>query len=112
VSEPVRVEHRIGVQAPAEVIWECIADISRWPEWNPLYPKAEGQLRIDTKLELTQALPGEKPRVIRPTIVDWVPNEQILWRMRSWAGMLRSIRYIEIEALTETGCIFSNGEIF
>ena len=108
----VRIEHRIGVQAPAETIWEVLADIERWAHWNPLYPKAEGRLRIGAPLTLEVALPDRKPQTIRPVIIDWIPNEQIHWRLSAMGGLVRTTRYLEIEKLTETGCIFSNGEIF
>ena len=39
---PVKLEHRIGVQAPAEVIWESLFDVPGWEGWNPLYPRAAG----------------------------------------------------------------------
>jgi hypothetical protein len=108
----VKIEHRIGVQAPAEAIWSVLADIERWPDWNPLYPKAEGQLKIGAPLTLDVALPDRKPRTIRPVIADWIPNEQIHWRLTALGGLVRATRYLEIEKLTETGCIFSNGELF
>jgi hypothetical protein len=107
-----KIEHRLGVRAPAEAIWALIADIARWGAWNPLYPRASGTLRIGTRLELDLVLPGRASRAIRPVIVDWVPNEQMIWRLSMFGGLLRSTRYLEIEALTETGCIFSNGEMF
>ncbi len=107
-----KLEHRIGVNAPASVIWEILADIARWGEWNPLYTSAEGELRIGATLTLTVVLPGETPQVIRPVIVDWVPDDQIHWRLSALGGMIRSIRYIEIEVLGETSCILSNGELF
>jgi hypothetical protein len=108
----VKLEHRIGVRAPAEVIWDAIRDIEGWRDWNPLYPRVEGQLRIGAQLEVEVALPRQKPRTIRPVIIDWVPNDQIHWRVSMLGGLVRTTRYIEIEALTETGCIFSNGELF
>ncbi len=111
-SGPPRIEHRIGVQAPAEVIWEIIADIPGWADWNPLYPKAQGNLRIGEVLTLTLALPGEAPQIIQPEIVDWVPNDQILWKLSMLRGLVRSVRFIEIEILGPTNCIISNGEIF
>ena len=46
-----RVEDRIGVQAPAEVIWDVIYDLERWAEWNPTYPKASGVIRIGVKCD-------------------------------------------------------------
>ncbi len=108
----VRIEHRIGVQAPAEAIWAVISDIAAWKDWNPLYPRAEGSLRIGATLDLDLALPGQPTRAINPVILDWVPNDQIHWRLSMLGGLVRTIRYIEIEILTETGCIFSNGEVF
>ena len=108
----VKIEHRLGIQASPEAIWALIADIDGWARWNPLYPKAEGAIRIGSPLTLELALPGRKPQTIRPVVVDWVPNEQILWRLSMLGGLLKSTRYLEIEQLTETGCIFSNGELF
>ena len=105
-----RIEHRIGVAAPADTIWELLADVERWPEWNPLYPQASGKLGIGAALKLRETLPGRPPRQLAPVVVDWEPNAQILWREN---GVLaRTMRYIEIEALTETGCIFANGAFF
>ena len=104
-----RVEHRIGVATPPDAIWEVLADLSGWTAWNPLYPRAEGRLLIDAKLSLDEKLAGEAPRRIEAQVVDWVPNSQIHWRE---TGLLRSAtRYLEIEKLTEEGCIFSNGVV-
>ena len=108
----VKLEHRLGVRAPAETIWAVIADIDRWPEWNPLYPRAAGVIRIGAPLELELALDGQSPRAIRPVIKDWVPNEQLHWRLSMVGGLVRSTRYIEIEQLVDNACIFSNGELF
>ena len=109
---PLKLEHRIGVQTPTEAIWPMLADIAGWPAWNPLYTKAEGKLAFDSVLTLEVAVPGEPRRTIRPTITDWTPNEQIIWRLSLYGGLLRSTRYIEIESLGEESSIFSNGEIF
>jgi hypothetical protein len=108
----VKIEHRVGVMAPPEVVWSVISDIAAWPAWNPLYPKAEGTLRIGAQLTLELVLEGRKPQTIKPVILDWVPNEQIHWRLNLLSGLVKSTRYMEIEKLTETGCIFANGELF
>ncbi len=107
-----RLEHRIGVAAPAARIWEVLADLPGWSDWNPLYPAAKGTLRIGEALDLTLAVPDEKPEPLRATVVDWVPDGQLVWSSKFGGGLVRSVRYFEIEALTETGCIFSNGETF
>lgn len=107
----LRIEHRIGVQAPAEVIWEVISDLGSWETWNTLYPKASGEIRIGSVLDVTLALPGQSPQQIRPTVLEWVPNEQLHWRLTMLGGLVRTIRYFEIETLAEESCIVSNGEI-
>jgi hypothetical protein len=109
---PLKIEHRIGVLTPAGAIWPMIADINGWGAWNPLYPKARGEVQFGAELELEVALPGEAPRTIRPKVVDWTPNEQIIWKLSMMGGLVRSTRYIEIETLDNGNCIFSNGEIF
>ena len=107
-----RVEDRIGVQAPAEVIWEIVHDLSRWHEWNPTYIQAEGQIRIGETLTMTLALPGEPHQVIKPKVLEWVPNEQLHWRLTFMGGLIKTLRYVEITPLSEAGCIVDNGEIF
>jgi len=108
----LRIEHRIGVQAPPEVIWELIYDIAGWSDWNPLYVKAEGQVRIGSELILTMVLPGEQPQVIRPVVLEWVPNDQLHWKLRMMGGLINNTRFIEIEQLDVENCIVSNGELF
>lgn len=108
----LRIEHRIGVQAPPEVIWEIVHDLPRWGDWNPTYPRAEGAIRIGETLSVTLALPGQPRQELKPVIMDWVPNEQLHWRLSMLGGMIRTLRYIEIQALHDSGCIVDNGELF
>lgn len=108
----VRVEDRIGIQAPAEVIWEIVYDLERWREWNPTYTEASGQVKIGETLTLTLALPDQPSQVIQPKVIDWVPNEQLHWRLSFMGGLIKTLRYMEITALSEHGCIVDNGEIF
>ncbi len=108
----LRLEHRIGVRAPASEIWRVLADLDGWSAWNPMYPKAAGILRIGTRLSLTESVPGQPPDDIDPEVVDWVPDSQILWRHKTLGGLVRRLRYLEIEKLTDDGCIFSNGEVY
>lgn len=107
-----KIESRIGITVPAEVVWEAISDLATWHEWNPLYPRAEGILRLGERLKLTLALPREEPREFTAPLVDWVPNEQILWADTVARGWVKTVRFIEVETLTAQSCIFSNGEQF
>lgn len=108
----VKLEHRLGIKAPASVVWEIISDLPAWPEWNPIYPEAQGVIGFGEALTLTLALPGRKASVIRPRVLDWAPDEAIHWKLSMLMGLVDTTRYLEIEKMSETGCIFSNGEIF
>jgi hypothetical protein len=106
------VEHRIGVQAPAEVVWEVVSEFETWHHWNPLYRRAEGQMKIGTALTLEQHLPGRPATVIAPIVQDWVPYEQLHWRSTRLGGFVTAIRYLEIENMGPRNSTFSNGELF
>lgn len=108
----VKLEHRIGIQAPAEAVWALIADVPRWPTWSGLYSQAKGVVRIGERHEVMVNLRGQKPVKVTSTVIDWVPNEQLHLDIRMFGGLMRSIRYFEIEELTPAACIFANGEMF
>lgn len=107
-----RIEDRIGVHAPAEVIWDVIYDLPSWSEWNPTYPRAEGEVKIGNVLTLDLALPGQDRQQIKARVLDWVPNEQLHWELKLLGGLIRTLRYIEISPLVDEGCIVDNGELF
>jgi hypothetical protein len=107
-----RIADRVGIQAPAEVIWDVLYDLPRWSEWNPTYPRAGGEIRIGQMLEMTLALPGQGEQAIRGKVLDWVPNEQLHWQVSLLGGMIRTLRYLEIETLAPGSCVVDNGEIF
>ena len=107
-----RIENRIGIAAPAPVVWEVLADLPRWGEWNTMYPEVSGRLAIGETLSAKLVIPGEKPETVKPVILDWVPNEQLVWNLKVGGGLIRTTRWFEIEALTEEGSIVSNGELF
>jgi hypothetical protein len=104
----IRIEHRVGVLAPADRVWEVVSHLEHWHGWNPAYPEAAGKISIGGALTLTEALPHLEPVTITPTVVDWVPNEQLLWRLKEGPFASR-LHYFEIEPLSEQGSIFAVG---
>jgi hypothetical protein len=108
----LRIEDRIGIQAPAEVIWEVVSDLAKWSEWNPTYPRAEGEIRIGSILSVDLLLPGQSTQELKPRVLDWVPNEQLHWELKLMGGLIKTLRYIEITPLAESGCVVDNGEFF
>lgn len=109
---PIRIEHRIGVAAPPHRVWEIIADLDRWPEWNPHNPEVTGRIAFGGSLDIVEALQGEPPRRAQVLISDWTPDIQLVWDDKRGL-MAKSRRYFELEPLGDgEACILANGEIF
>jgi hypothetical protein len=107
-----KIEHRCGVKASAEVVWEILSDLESWPTWNPLYSQVSGNIGFGSKLKLQVNVPNQKPEIIEPTITSWTPNELLHWKLTVGSGLVRTTRYLELHPLTDTACAFSNGEVF
>ena len=107
----VKIEHRIGVQRPKEEIWAVLSDLDAWKDWNPMYTQASGKLLVSAPLHLVEKV-GERSETLDVTIAEWVVNQQVIWVRRTHGGLVRQVRYIEIEPLTDTACIFANGTLF
>jgi hypothetical protein len=106
------IEHRLGISAPPDVVWRFLGDVNSWSAWAPIYTRAEGALRIGETVILVQTLRGEADETITARVLDWAPAMQIHLAVRYYGGLVSTTRYFEIEQLSETGCVFSNGEMF
>jgi hypothetical protein len=109
---PFYIENRIGISAPPHVVWAILSDLEGWGSWTGLYRDVSGVLRIGERITAELNLPGEPPEKVEWTVLDWAPDLQIHLRLKFFGGLLTTTRYMEIEKLTEKGCIFGNGEMF
>lgn len=107
-----KVEERVGIPLSQEQVWDVLADLEGWKDWNPLHPRVEGKLGINAPIRLEQRLEGRPVETLEGVVADWVPYEQIHIARSHARGWARSVRYMEIEPLTATSCIFSVGELF
>ena len=62
-----RLENRIGVAAPASVIWDLVSDLEGWDRWNPLYRAGLSQMDISIPW---YAFPGANGVKVTQTMVD------------------------------------------
>ncbi len=107
-----RIEHRLGIPASPQAIWDVLADIEAWPQWQSVYPEVKGALRIGARLDVVEDLPGAGARAFQPAVLDWVPDSQIHWKVANSGGLVKGVRYFEIEKLADGACIFSKGQLF
>ena len=106
-----RIQSRVGVAAPAFAVWDVLSDLEGWKGWNPLFTEAEGRLSIGSLLQLRRVRPDGVGELHEVRVLDWVPNEQILWTY-SAAPFARVIGFLEIEALSSSCCVLAVGELY
>ena len=107
-----RIEHRVGVAAPPAEVWELVRDLDGWKDWTELYTEASGRLAIGETLTFTFKLGDRAPQTVTGRVYDWVPEAQMAWHVRFIGAWLRSLRYVEIEKLSDTSCILANGDYY
>jgi hypothetical protein len=80
----VRTIHtEIGVGAPAGRVWEVLAAIDEWPQWNP-FARASGRLALGERLEVEIRPPGKAPMRFRPTVVKLEHGCEVRWLGHLW----------------------------
>lgn len=109
--ETARIEKRIGVRAPADRIWESLADLPGWNRWNPIETAVEGTIAYGGSIALTEAIAGLPERRASVRVGEWQPNAQLVW-VEKRGLWFSSLRYFEIDELEPGSCIFANGFIF
>ena len=109
--ETARIEKRIGVRAPADRIWDLIADLPGWDGWNPIETSVEGTIAYGGSIALTEAVPGLPERRTMVRVGEWQPRAQLVW-VEKRGLWFNALRYFEIEELQPGSCIFANGFIF
>jgi len=111
IMETARIEKRIGVCAPADHIWEILADLSSWDRWNPIETAVEGTIAFGGSITLTETISGLPERRAAVRVGGWQPHAQLVWAEKRglWFSTLR---YFEIDEIEPGSCIFANGFIF
>lgn len=106
-----RVGHRVEIGAPADLVWDFVADFEGWGTWNPLYTATRGRAELGRKVHFTVNLPGLKPLKGTAEVKAVRANELLEYAISSMGGLLRTLRFVEVEAISSTRCAVTNGEI-
>jgi uncharacterized protein YndB with AHSA1/START domain len=77
----------VGVtcSAPAGAVWERLADVSRWPEWNPACADArlDGPLAAGSRLRLRLIHPRGREFLTTPIVTQVDPGMTLAWETRA-----------------------------
>ena len=76
---PIRVvETEILINAPPQKVWKVLTDFSRYPEWNPVMTKIEGNAKPGEKITVKMYM-GKMSMTFKPRIIACLPNRELRW---------------------------------
>lgn len=90
------------VNTSADRVWNVLAALDRYSEWNPQIPLASGVLEVGSQVQLRLALPGRPALDLSATIEEVRPNSLLTWRghvLAPW--FFEGFRRFEISPVTE-----------
>jgi hypothetical protein len=78
------ISSEVGMLASTDEVWEVLADFERYPEWNPLIRRIDGELCEGEELEVEVELPGGQRMVFHPTLLVVEPGRKLRWTGEMW----------------------------
>lgn len=73
------VSSTIDIDAPPSQVWAVLTDLAAYPEWNPLFPKASGQIAVGERLTLASRPTVGRSMTIRPKLLAVQPGTELRW---------------------------------
>ncbi|HTX26324.1 MAG TPA: SRPBCC domain-containing protein [Streptosporangiaceae bacterium] len=75
------VSATIEIGAPPEQVWAVLADLAAYPQWNPIFPDASGQIAVGKRLTLAYRPPAGRGMTIRPKVLAVQPGAELRWAL-------------------------------
>jgi hypothetical protein len=70
----------IQIDAPPETVWTVLTDLGRYPEWNPLFREASGEVAVGNRITLRSVHPANgRLMTVRPKITVADPGAELRW---------------------------------
>jgi hypothetical protein len=70
----------IEIGAPPMTVWGVITDLGRYPEWNPLFREASGDVAVGNRITLRSVHPAnDRMMTVKPKIIVVEPGVELRW---------------------------------
>ena len=70
----------IQIDAGPEAVWAALTDLGRYPEWNPLFREASGQVAVGNRIRLRSVHPANgRLMTVKPKITVADPGAELTW---------------------------------
>lgn len=67
------------IAASPEQVWQILADLASYPDWNPFVVWATGELFEGERLTVRLHPPDSRPVTVRPRLSSVVPGQELRW---------------------------------
>jgi hypothetical protein len=68
------------IDAPPDAVWAILTDLARYPEWNPLFREASGQVAVGNRIMLRSVHPANgRMMTVRPKVTVAEPGAELRW---------------------------------
>lgn len=103
----------IEIQAPAERVWEVLANFERYAEWNPFLRRASGGIAVGARLRVFMQPSGTRGITMKPRIIKIEPQRELRWLGHLFVpGLFDGEHAFIIEALGPGRVRFIQREMF
>ena len=98
------------IQAPAERIWEILADGSAYPDFDPSCERVEGEIAVGNKIKVFSHLSPGRAFPVKVTEMD--APRRMTWQGGMPLGLFKGVRTFELKQGPDGTVDFRLHEVF
>jgi hypothetical protein len=69
----------IDIEASPQAVWVVLTDLAAYPEWNPLFVEASGEIAVGQQVTLRSAQPGGRNMNVKVTVLAAETGAELRW---------------------------------
>ena len=102
----------IEIQASPEKVWQILANLGQWAEWNPFIHHAIGKAQVGEAVDIT-VRSGSKDMTLHCTVIKVEPNRELCWKYHViLPGLFRGEHSFTVEPMGANRVRFVDRETF
>jgi hypothetical protein len=95
-----------AIPAPVDATWPVLSDVSGWPDWSDIFPRAAGALVAGSELDLDKRNVQGEPEPFTATVVSVTPPTEFVLEARVGpAGALRLLHTFRLDPVDDASCV-------